>query len=336
MKRSPADVPTVRRLRGADAPEYLMYMDALESMKLVTHNGRFHYDEVLASSILLRIYPDATVVRTRDEAEIASGDIVYDVGGVADPARGRFDHHQRSFTETFSPEYSIKLSSSGLIFKYFHEKLLPLYGVARRSKMYDHVVNKIYSEFFLYADAIDNGYDIYGEVKPRSIADLVSLLNPEGTDENEANGRFQEALEIVGKDFDNYMRQIGLWIDNYEYVERKVEEASGPILVLERHCSTDLVLEIEGRKEKDFKFMVFPHVDTYKIIAIPARKGTFETKNPLKKEWRGLRDDELERASGIEGCIFVHSSGFMGINTTLKNALEMCMKSLSDTSYSPE
>jgi uncharacterized UPF0160 family protein len=35
-------------------------------MKLVTHNGTFHYDEILAASILLEIYPDAEIIRTRD------------------------------------------------------------------------------------------------------------------------------------------------------------------------------------------------------------------------------------------------------------------------------
>jgi hypothetical protein len=40
------------------------------------------------------------------------------VGGVYDPQTHRYDHHQRGFTETYSPEHATKLSSAGLIYKY--------------------------------------------------------------------------------------------------------------------------------------------------------------------------------------------------------------------------
>ncbi|AFN82745.1 putative MYG1-like protein [Encephalitozoon romaleae SJ-2008] len=299
-------------------------------MKLVTHDERFHYDEVLASCVLLRIYPDAEIMRTRDNAIIEQGDIVYDVGGVFNPATRRFDHHQRTFSETFSSKYNVKLSSSGLIFKYFHKQLLSLYGIEDTCGIYNMVVDKIYSEFFLYADAIDNGQDIYGEIRPRTMADLVGLFNTDTPDEGLENRGFYKVLEIVSTDLDNYMKRIKIWVNNYEHVEKKARETNGPILVLDKHYTTDLILEIESQNGKDFKFMVFPHRNAYRVIAIPKRRGSFETKNPLKKEWRGLVNEELVRASGIEGCIFVHSSGFMGINSTFENALKMCEESLSD------
>jgi uncharacterized UPF0160 family protein len=28
--------------------------------------------------------------------------------------------------------------------------------------------------------------------------------------------------------------------------------------------------------------------------------------------WKGVRDEKLDEVSGIEGCIFVHASGFTG------------------------
>ncbi|XP_077301395.1 MYG1 exonuclease-like [Arctopsyche grandis] len=78
-------------------------------MLLITHSGHFHLDEVLATVILLKIYPYASLERTRDEPRFRFGDIVYDVGGVFDPTRRRFDHHQPDFTETFSSKYKVKL-----------------------------------------------------------------------------------------------------------------------------------------------------------------------------------------------------------------------------------
>ena len=65
--------------------------------QLVTHSGGFHADELLSSVILTRLFPDATVLRSRDKALItpAEGRIIYDVGGDFDAEAGIFDHHQR-------------------------------------------------------------------------------------------------------------------------------------------------------------------------------------------------------------------------------------------------
>ncbi len=43
---------------------------------------------------LLPEYKNATIVRTRDPAVLATCNIVVDVGGVYDPATHRYDHHQ--------------------------------------------------------------------------------------------------------------------------------------------------------------------------------------------------------------------------------------------------
>jgi hypothetical protein len=52
---------------------------------------------------------------------VAPLDIVVDVGGEYDPARHRYDHHQRGFTEVFDAGSEafgkIKLSSAGLVYK---------------------------------------------------------------------------------------------------------------------------------------------------------------------------------------------------------------------------
>lgn len=44
-------------------------------------------------------------------------DAVLDVGGVYDPSRDRYDHHQKGFVEVFGHGFSTKLSSAGLVYK---------------------------------------------------------------------------------------------------------------------------------------------------------------------------------------------------------------------------
>lgn len=50
----------------------------------------------------------------------------------------------------------------------------------------------------------------------------------------------------------------------------------------------------------------------WRIQAVPVSPESFESRKALPEAWRGLRDDELSRVSGVEGCIFVHASGFIG------------------------
>ena len=66
----------------------------------------------------------ALAARSRDPEVWKDADILIDVGGEYDPARHRYDHHQKGFAETFGHGHSIKLSSAGLVYKHFGEKII--------------------------------------------------------------------------------------------------------------------------------------------------------------------------------------------------------------------
>jgi hypothetical protein len=76
-----------------------------------THSGTFHCDEILAVYLLSK-HPEFSshkLLRTRDQALLDQCDIVVDVGSVFDPSKKRYDHHQKTFHETFSslrPEFA--------------------------------------------------------------------------------------------------------------------------------------------------------------------------------------------------------------------------------------
>ncbi|MEX2369220.1 MAG: MYG1 family protein, partial [Candidatus Paceibacterota bacterium] len=66
-------------------------------IKIVTHNGSFHSDDVLAVAAL-EMYltkqgeEETEVLRTRAKQTIEQADYALDVGGIYDPQSGRFDH----------------------------------------------------------------------------------------------------------------------------------------------------------------------------------------------------------------------------------------------------
>ena len=51
---------------------------------------------------LLPRYSEAKVVRSRDAAVLDTCTLVVDVGGVFDREKHRYDHHQKTFQDTFN------------------------------------------------------------------------------------------------------------------------------------------------------------------------------------------------------------------------------------------
>ncbi|KAH9496857.1 UPF0160 protein myg1, mitochondrial [Bulinus truncatus] len=289
--------------------------------KIGTHNGSFHCDEVLACFMLklLDEYKDAEIIRTRDPALLETCDIVVDVGGVYDPSKHRYDHHQRSFTETMNslcPEkkWVTKLSSAGLV--YYHFEI----------------------------DAIDNGIN-QSDGKQRyqittTLSCRVSTFNP-GWNEKDVNVelQFQKAMKMVGEEFlerINYY-QNG-WLPARKFVAQAVKnrheiDPSGRIICLEEggvpwkdHL---FLLEEELQIKPQIDYVLFADQNgDWRVQCVPKTLGSFENRLSLPEEWCGVRDAELSEKSGIPGCVFVHSSRFIGGNKTFQGVLEMARRSL--------
>jgi uncharacterized UPF0160 family protein len=176
---------------------------------IITHSGSFHADESLAIFMLKTLpkYKDHSIIRTRNPAVIAEGDIVVDVGGEYNPATNRYDHHQRGFVETYSPAYDVKLSSAGLIYKHFGTKVVQT--IVGSHPQTDEIVSRVYKKLILGFDGHDNGVSAYPTdiaakyESPTTIADRVSRLNPdwnEASTDADFDRQFLKAVEITGEE----------------------------------------------------------------------------------------------------------------------------------------
>ena len=171
---------------------------------LGTHSDVFHADEALASILLLntREYANAVIIRTRNQQILDQLDIVYDVGAAFDVEKRRFDHHQRSFNLGFDEEENkeegggsveasqqvqkIKMSSAGLIYKYFGKEIIcNIMGeVWGQQTVVEEDLNKLYQKiyggFVLEVDAIDNGVQMAKDLRYKintGLSSRVSRLN---------------------------------------------------------------------------------------------------------------------------------------------------------------
>src|SRR5919107_4332898 len=84
-------------------------------MKVATHPGNFHADDVFAVATLGLAEGALEVVRTRDRELIAAADARIDVGGRDDPATGDYDHHQKGGAG--ARENGVRYASFGLVWR---------------------------------------------------------------------------------------------------------------------------------------------------------------------------------------------------------------------------
>ncbi|KAA8893018.1 metal-dependent protein hydrolase [Sphaerosporella brunnea] len=317
--------------------------------RIGTHNGHFHADEALAVYILrlLPEYSDAQLLRSRDPAALEECDIIVDVQGVYDGTK-HFDHHQRTFSETFSPAYATKLSSAGLIYKHFAPTLI----AQRLNKPVDDasvdlIYQKLYKEFIEALDANDNGISAY----PRDVSasfstggitlpSMVAALNPSWNapvDQAGEDQLFERASKLMGETFVRKLDYYAnAWLPARVFVEealaqRTQYDADGRILVFQQSLPWKDHLQgitEEGKKPLYVLYSEGAGKPNWRIQCVPVSKDSFESRKPLPEAWRGVRDDALSEVSGIPGGIFVHASGFIGGNKSFEGALAMAKKAL--------
>ena len=139
---------------------------------LVTHSGGFHADELLSSVILTRLFPQAELIRTRDNDWItpSSDKIIFDVGRDYNAEAQIFDHHQRPnpLREDEQP-----YSSFGLIWAQYGRAYLTAMNVPTEN--IEAIHDKFDSKFVLPIDLLDNGAMEPSVAGPLSILTLPAL-----------------------------------------------------------------------------------------------------------------------------------------------------------------
>merc|ERR1711990_938208 len=291
----------------------------LLKMKIGTHSGHFHADEALACFLLKQLpeFASAEIVRSRDNKILDTCDIVVDVGARFEPENKRFDHHQREFSETMK---TLKV----LIFE------------------------KVYEGFVEEFDGIDNGVNQYeGEPKYKItslIGSRVGRLNPKWNDEDKSeareNSQFRKAMELVGTEFketvDGYFNS---WLPAYDIVKdaietRKENDPEGRLIMFETSgCPwKEHLFNIEEKLgiKGEILYVIYKNKETdWRIQCVPVSPTSFTNRKSLPESWRGIRDDDLSKASTVADATFCHVSGFIGGAKTQTGVIQMAKLSLN-------
>ena len=268
-------------------------------IQIVTHDGIFHADELLACAALSVAYgrDNLAIIRTRDSKvlEIATqkkDTWVIDVGNSYDPSLLNFDHHMRDFNLTNS--FGNKLSSFGMVVEallglnFFTEVKESLLKFSNKVDMLDNGIAKAEDLFFL---TILNHYseneviNFYSALES-AVSYLRSLIN-QWKEERIINMRLNDSLGNMTED--------GI-IYNTDYIP--VDERANAI--------------------PEAKLVIYKNKQgTYNIQSVNVGETKdFSVRCPAPSKWLGLRDNELIRASGGLPLVFCHVGGFLTVTST--------------------
>jgi uncharacterized UPF0160 family protein len=280
-----------------------------------THDGTFHADEVSACALLLvfGLIERSSIVRSRDPEALAECAYVCDVGGIYDPEKKRFDHHQL--------EYTGDLSSAGMIWLYLLRQRMidePLYAFL------NHCV-------ILGIDAHDNGRSVQQDGVATFSHIIASFVPPQYTvSADRQNSAFQEALDFAMSYFQRLIQRFNYIRQCKDQVAAAMKQRGIYLLFDEPIPWQENFFDLGG-EEHPALFVIMPSEGHWKLRGIPPdRENKMQVRRPLPKKWAGLRDEELKKASGIAGAIFCHKGRFISVWETKEDALK-ALKQVMET-----
>ncbi|MBB4041969.1 uncharacterized UPF0160 family protein [Microvirga flocculans] len=293
-------------------------------MKVVTHSGTFHADDVFAFSVLREALGAFSLVRTRDAALIDKADIVFDVGGIYDAARGRYDHHMRDLPRRSD---GTPYSSVGLIWRDYGRAALSRLVPGIGEDMRDVVWQDVDTSFILAIDQADNGI---ASASQGHLALLIEAFNPTWDCTQSYDEAFLEAADFARGILLRACRQAHAEAKALSLVQAAARQArDSRVVVLDRKLPWEkAVFEDDLR---DLLFVIYPNEDrtSWYCRTIPPEPGSFGQRLSLPESWRGLQEEEFSKAAGIEDGVFCHPSGFICGARSRESAIRLAEKAIA-------
>lgn len=293
-------------------------------MKVATHDGSFHADDVFAIATLRMRTPDLQVVRTRDPAVIAACDARVDVGLRSDPSSGDFDHHQKGGAG--ARDNGIPYASFGLVWRAHGTDVCG--GDAQVASEVDgYLVQGI--------DALDCGVtltrSLIDDVRPMTISDLIGAMNPAWDEEltdAEQDARFADAVTRAEGVIERAISTAAARARAHQLVREAMARADDPRLIeLDRKMPWHEPVVTDA---PEALYVIYPKSDGWGLQAVPRELGAFGNRRDLPEAWAGLNHDELAAVTGVADAIFCHGKRFMAAAESREGVLELARQALAD------
>ena len=292
-------------------------------MRVATHPGNFHADDVFAVAVLRLVHGSFEIVRTRDEEVHVASDVRVDVGGRSDPETGDFDHHQKGGAG--ERPNGIRYASFGLVWRRYGEELAGSPDAA--AAIDERLVQGV--------DANDTGQTfstpVVGEVGPMTVSGVIASMNPAWDEElnpAEEDALFGQAVDLATGIVERAIAGAAAFQRAQQLVRDAIERADDPRLIeLESNMPwRDAV--VNGAPEA--LYVIYPKSDGWGMQAVPQAAGSFDNRKDLPVAWAGLSGQDLAAATGVEDAIFSHPARFYASARTREAIRALAEQAIAD------
>lgn len=275
-------------------------------MKVGTHDQLFHPDEVVACATLDRC-KNIDIIRTRDLCKIAECDIVVDVGGVYDPEKGRFDHHQYKGRGEKPPTYNgeTPMSSAGMVWKHYGKEFVSKCGKFS-DELCTRIANEVYEKFIRSVDYEDNfgrQRASIGKISRSTLTDFIRMKNTSDVFGEEQNEAFLDAVQFAKRFLTRIVEISHRDITNYSIQDATVRHAvtrrfdvhpSGHYIVLDKYCgdSRKIICGIDD-PSVEVLFIIYGERARWRAIAQSCDSGKIQIPKLYMPKLQTEIDDAL-------------------------------------------
>lgn len=288
--------------------------------KAFTHSGKFHADDVFSSALLLYLNPQITITRGNRVPEEYDG-IVFDIG------RGRYDHHQR---DSRVRENGVPYAAFGLLWEELGGEILG-----------ETLAQRFDEEFVQPLDNNDNT----GE--KNELASLIGNFNPVWDETEAADGVTEEERDRgLSVGFLRAVQVAGMVLENkfarYR-ADARADEKINQVLAMQETQGGDARILVlpefvpcqKQLKETDIAFVIFPSNRGGYCIQPQKKPDSMNYKCSFPKQWLGLENEELQKATGLASAGFCHKGGFLMTVGDEADAIRACGISLEEYEQKP-
>ncbi len=280
----------------------------IEEATFVTHAGNFHADDVFSTVFLEKLYDNITLIRLKDYQDNDSNKLAYDIG------LGKFDHHQ---TDYKSRSNGIHYCSFGLLWQDYGKTFLKKINVEDIDTTFD-VLDKL---LVTQIDAVDNGdFSLKSSFNVYLLDSLVSLFRPSFDSLDDEDSCFLNAVNFARIIFDQVLKDVTSKVKVIKKVKTLIPTIKDKVLVLDEFIPYEYSIYYLNL---DIEFVIYPsNRGGYAAHTVAKHYKGFDSLVPFKKEWAGLRDEELQKVSGIKTAKFCHNKLFLATALTLEDTLK--------------
>jgi uncharacterized UPF0160 family protein len=313
----------------------------LKRNNVLTHDGKFHADDVFATATLNILYDgNIKITRSRNPEIIQkflnNADAIVDNGRDYNPEKNIFDHHQEGGAG--SRENGVPYAAFGLVWKHFGKRVC-LKKIKTFNKeninledVVEYVWQNVDKNLVSHIDATDTGYtDYYSEktndsayVPDKIVSAFVPTWQENYNDSDKIFGKLSNlAVNLIEREikinFDKFLSK--------SLVEETYQNSSDKrIIVFQRGYPWKEALT----EKPEPLYAIFPTIngDGWMIQAVPIKKDSQEIRQKFPENWRGKAGNDLVVASGVSDAKFCHIVGFLAVTNSLEGAKKLAEKAI--------